>query len=500
MSSTNELLELKVLGVKTLSDVQGFFSGTLGAAVNIVKETPNIALTGLKAVGNFGNILSGGDRDFDCGNSTETANPVAATVDPALQSASEIESQLSRLQNIFEEDLLKMLQGGKTDDLRDCVSQMRAMSGSLGDGPYSQMAAGILKKGITFGEIALGLQPNASSIDPESKEWNDKLRKWQVLFENIQGTLLQLQSAAASQAGQGFGNNTSSCPSDLNGVNLQSLMALRQNKLLMMETAMKNAEDNVRRITRQNQATQTKMIQLAHQMKQLDHSKAKLEDTKKVLVEAMEVLYEIRNGFNKIKKTFDLLAGYIDIQINDQTLVRLTHAMESATGRMSTEDMLCYQIKARTIVDLVLQMRGQFMFIYEMAKLYSRISQDYIVPCIEHMGSLKVSKLATSDEQAAEKAYIDDFTTKCSQAIIKIAQADMEKFQKDMKARCMEIREESRLQGLDRLVSQAHRAAIEDAMSQASDRIIEQETSRIEVLEKKIEKSSETIINDTCFD
>ncbi|KAK2731669.1 hypothetical protein CKAH01_08825 [Colletotrichum kahawae] len=455
--------KLKDLGIKTLSDVQGIFSGTLGAAINIIKETPNIALTGLKSVGNLGNILSRGDRDFDPKSSNPDEKPLTSIADPALQSASEIESQLSRLQIISEENLLEVLQSGEIGELQDCVAQMRAMNASLGDGPYSQIAMGILKKGITFGEVVLALQPKASSIDPEGQEWKERVRKWQMLFENVQAALLQLRSAAVSQ------------------------------------TAMRNAEGNVRRITLQNTKTQTRIIQLAHQMKQLDHSKVKLEDTKKVLLEAIQVLYEIKKGFNIIKRKFDFLAGYVEIRINDGVAKRLTYAMEAAKGRVSDGDMLCYQIQARTIVDMVLQTRGHFLFINDMAKLYSQISKDYILPCIKQMGSLKVGKTATSNEQEAEKACIDKFTTDCSQAIIKIAEAEMEKFQEEMTARCMEIREDARLQGLDKKVSQAHRAAVEVAMSQASDRILKQETSRIEVLEKKIEKSSATIIDDELF-
>lgn len=489
-----------MLGIKTLSDIQGFFSGTLGAAVNIVRESPNIALTGLKAVGNFGNVLSGGDRDMDSGNQASKPCVAGPTPDPSLQSASEIEGQLSRLRSIFEENLLGMLQSGKTEDLRDCIAQMKAMNAKLSDGSYQQLAAEILKQGITLGEVVLDLQPKTSSIDPEGQEWKTRLEKWARIFDNVQGPLLQLRAVAATQIGQGFGNTTASSPSDLNGVNLRSLMEMRQSKLLMMETAMKNARDNVERITRQNQATQTKMIQLAHQMKGLDHSKAKLEDTKKVLLEAIEVLYEIRNGFNKIKKTFDFFAGYIDIRITHGTIEQLTFATGAARERMSDGDMLCHQIQARTVVDMVLQMRGHFMFIYDMSKLYSEISRDYIMPCIEHMGSLKLSKLLTPDQQQQERDHIYKFTDQCSKAISIIAQANMEKFQKDMTARCEEIRKDSRLQGLDRLVSHSHREAIQDAMSIASDRLLEQETARIKDLDMVIEKSSDAIINDTCFD
>ncbi|KAJ0281827.1 hypothetical protein CBS470a_008106 [Colletotrichum nupharicola] len=176
-----------------------------------------------------------------------------------------------------------------------------------------------------------------------------------------------------------------------------------------------------------------------------------LEDASKVLSEAIDVLFMIKNGFNKIKHTFEFLAKYIDILVNGNTVARLTYAMEAAKDRTSPGDMLCYQIQARTIVDRVLQMRGHFMFIYDMSKLYSEISQSYIMPCIHQMAILKVSKLNTADRQEKEKACIDEFTTKCSEEIIKRAQKEMETFQQEMTARCEEIREDSRLQGLDRL-------------------------------------------------
>ncbi|KAI8270720.1 hypothetical protein K4K58_008552 [Colletotrichum sp. SAR11_239] len=228
------------------------------------------------------------------------------------------------------------------------------MNVRVSEGPYSQLTADILKQSIKLGEVVLDIQPKASSIDPEGQEWKERLRKWHGLFEDMQRGILQLRAAAAAQVGQGFGNTTTSSPSDLNGINLQSLMIMRQNKLLMMETAMKNAEDNVRRITRQNQATQVKMIQLAHQMRQLDHSKAKLEDTKKVLFSATDVLCQIKSGFNTMKKNFDYFAAYIDDRITYGTGAQLIGSMEAAQGRVSDGDMLCCQIQARAIVDMVL--------------------------------------------------------------------------------------------------------------------------------------------------
>ncbi|KAJ5019686.1 PA-phosphatase related-family protein [Colletotrichum sp. SAR 10_99] len=462
-NKTSKHSELKVLGFKTLSDIQGFFSGTLGAAVNILKESPNIALTGLQAAGNFGNILSGGggilsgeDRDSNSGHQAARPNAATLTPDPSLQSADEIESQMSRLRNIFEENLLGVLQSGETEELRDCIVQMKEMNARLIGSSYSQLAAGILQDGIKLGEVVLAIQPTAVIIDPEGQEWKKKLRIWHGQIDDIRGPLLRLRAAAASQVGQGFGNTTSSSPSDLNGITMQSLMEMRKNKLLMMETVMKSSQDSVQRITRQNQATQTKMIQLAHRMKQLNYSKGELEDASKVLSEAIDVLFMIKNGFNKIKNNFEFLAKYIDILVSGNTAARLTYAMEAAKDRMSPGDMLCYQIQARTIVDRVLQMRGHFMFIYDMSKLYSEISQSYIMPCIDHMALLKVSKLNTEDRQEKEKACIDEFTTQCSQEIIKIAQKEMETFQREMTARCEEIREDSRLQGLDKLVFRAH--------------------------------------------
>ncbi|KAJ0335095.1 hypothetical protein COL922a_009744 [Colletotrichum nupharicola] len=347
---------------------------------------------------------------------------------------------MSRLRNIFEENLLGVLQSGETEELRDCIVQMKEMNARLIGSPHSQLAAGILQDGIKLGEVVLAIQPTAFSIDPEGQEWKKKLRKWHGQIDDIRGPLLRLRAAAATQVGQGFGNTTSSSPSDLNGITMQSLMERRQNKLLMMETAMKSAQDNVQRITRQNQATQTKMIQLAHRMKQLNYSKGDLEDASKVLSEAIDVLFMIKNGFNKIKHTFEFLAKYIDILVNGNTVARLTYAMEAAKDRTSPGDMLCYQIQARIIVDRVLQMRGHFMFIYDMSKLYSEISQSYIMPCIDQMAILKVSKLNTADRQEKEKACIDEFTTKCSEEIIKRAQKEMETFQQEMTARCEEIR------------------------------------------------------------
>lgn len=97
----DSVLELKALGTKALYDVQGLSSGLIGSTINIVKETPNMVMTGLKAVGNLGNILSGGDRSFsgeqdpDSDTKALPKKQLATFADLGLLLANEIDSQIS---------------------------------------------------------------------------------------------------------------------------------------------------------------------------------------------------------------------------------------------------------------------------------------------------------------------------------------------------------------------------------------------------------------------
>lgn len=479
--------------MKTLVDVQGLFSGALGGAINALKEAPNIAITGLNAVGNLGNVFSGGDRDSTTSQSPKVETKArfshaASAADPGLQAASEIDSHLSQLQGILDGDLVADLQNGTMDELKGCVKRMEATRDALSSSgsQYSQLGFAILKDGVKYGRQILSIQIEASSLDPESHDWEKRLNTWRNGCERLHEQVLQLRGVAVAQAGQGFGNTTSASIHDLNGVSLASILKDRQEKVFMMETAMHNAEDNVRRLTRKNKDTQTKMIKLAHRMKELDHSRATIEETKQTLAEAINIVADLQTRFGELQRTFDMIAGIIEIRIDRSLTRKLDRSLRS-------------QIQARTVIDTVLQIRGHFMFIYDMSKLYSQISRDYFMPCIQHMSILKVGKV-TPQEQEKAKAYLEDFTIQCSDSINKIAVQELEQFQMDIHQRCQELQEETLQHAPALQITASERAIIKSAGHAASNEVYLQEEAKVEEFQQKMEQSSKTMLDDGCFD
>lgn len=353
--------------------------------------------------------------------------------------------------------------------------------------PYAQVGFSILNDGIKYGQKILSIQDEASKLDPDGQDWNKCLEDWSNGCDRLHEAILTLRTAAVTQTGQGFDNTTSSSMSDLNGVRLASILNEKQAKVFMMETAMHNAEGNVRRLNQRNQATQAKMINLAHRMKELDHSRATLDDTKKVLAEAINIVSDLQHGFGQLKRVFDIISGHLEIRISN-----------SLTGRRLERSMQ-NQIRARIIIDTMFQVRGHFFFIYDMSKMYSKISREYLMPCLGHVNDLRIGAVTPADQETA-KNHLEEFTNDCSKGISLLTTEELTKFQSELQQRCEEVREEF-LQikcPPAAQISAPERAVIQSAGHKASFQVVAQEEAEIEKFEQKIEYQA--VIADECFD
>ncbi|KAF6809945.1 hypothetical protein CPLU01_15410 [Colletotrichum plurivorum] len=182
---------------------------------------------------------------------------------------------------------------------------------------------------------------------------------------------------------QGCDNTTLPPPSGPNSINLNSVIEQRQLEVCKRRKKLDQTLIGLISWTQTTQYIQTKMNEISCRLKELNHDQAAAGETSKALKDGVDFLSQIESGFCRIKNTFDAFAGYIDKGIVRGSGKRLASALEDTSEHALKGQSHCSQAQARSMIDIVLEMRGQFMVVHDMAKVCLDMFHEHGMPCIQ---------------------------------------------------------------------------------------------------------------------
>ncbi|KAF6814661.1 hypothetical protein CSOJ01_03884 [Colletotrichum sojae] len=189
---------------------------------------------------------------------------------------------------------------------------------------------------------------------------------------------------------QGCDNATFPSSSGPNSIESNSVIEQPQLEVSRRQRKMDQTLYGLILLTRGARHLQTKMTKISCRLEQLDHDHAAADDTSKALNDAIDLLSQVESGFCRIKSTYDAFAGYIDKGIARGSAKRLASALEDTSEHATNGQSHGSQAQARTMIDTVLEMRGQFMVVQDMAKMSLDIFHEHVVPCIQKTGCLEL--------------------------------------------------------------------------------------------------------------
>jgi len=443
-------LELSALATGTLLGISSSVSGLINATVTVFKESPKVAIETVRAVGRIGSF--GGrhpppnsDAD-DASNSNQAILAIEPQptlgIDPALLAAEQIEKQLVSLNDLLGEDLPVLVQDGGMEVLA-CSKRLEALKNSIGQfqSKHTLSASGILDEAITITTSILNVNNPNPSKKISSSDWQERIDHWQKSIKALLSQATRLRSFAAAQPGQGFGGSleTTRVPGP-NDSEYTQVMRHRQQKLLIMRSAMRDAQDNLARTTEAQLAAQDQIIELARTMKDLQHQQATLEWTKGILRKSIDVMVAMQDQIRTLAGFFNALANIISIVGKGQAERYLDTINKGITKDGGRFAIAYNESQIQVLRETVITLRAHFSFVVKSADMYQEIATSHINPCIRMAASLPLS--ATPEQQEAAKAKLKQATDESSEAIKLLAQQELGVYYRDLEQRCQKIEEE----------------------------------------------------------
>ena len=474
--------------------------------MGIVKEAPKFATAAVQAAGSLGGsalkfAASGAipipissddaqpevssDQEVNPADSGQTAD---IGIDPAIAGADQIQEQLLQLYTLVHGDLLGMLQETEANqDLLECAEQLKSSRDMLGDfkSQHTTNAKRILTQGLQTAESVLGSRKVATSMSAGDAQWQQKVEKWKKDVETAHAASLQLKAFASAQAGQGFGNSLDipvKSSSDSLGIDFTSILKARHQKLLIMRTAMREAQQNLQKTNDKYQATQNRVIELAEQMQHLKLSKITIKEIREVLNKAIDTVTFLQREIRSLTLFFNFMSNTISVFGTAHT-ERYLNAVESGISEEGVDFGISLgNVQTHMIREALLLLRGHFTFVVESARLYQKISAAYILPCIRMTAELQVG--ASVEEQNVAKQQLKEFTDKAAADIKLLAEKELEAFNNQIKMRCEEIDEQIEEEMKDLPVLEPYvQKAIDEGVKESSQQMLKDSSGLAEELD-----------------
>ncbi|EMD61588.1 hypothetical protein COCSADRAFT_39290 [Bipolaris sorokiniana ND90Pr] len=438
--------EWSALALGAVSDIQGAATGILHAAIGIVKETPKLATEVVRTAGHtFGHVVGKGHVNITYAENNGSATPTPKKefdvgIDPALLAAEQIEGQLLRLQDLLREDLVSILQDGGSDIIA-CSKQLRTLKNGLRDfkSRHTVNANSILEGGI---DIMSAIMKDKDSVDSQTRaspEWQAKVQRWQNTLNTLLVSTIKLRSFAAARPGQGFGSTLDQPLVDLGSKNsgYTKVLKARHEKLLIMRTAMKDAQENLARSTEMQLAAQAKVIEFVRVMDDLDNKTVTIDQTKSILRQSIDSMTSMQDQIKTLAGFFEMLADIISIVGASQAQQFLDTIRAGVTESADSIEMGFHQSQINMIRETMLTLRGHFSFVITSADLYQKIATNHINPCLRMAALLPLS--ASVAEQSDAKRKLREATDESAEAIKALAEEEMNKYHQQLQTRCNEI-------------------------------------------------------------
>ena len=467
-------------------DIQGATTGILHAAIGIVKETPKLATEVVRTAGHaFGHMVSKGHMNITYAEKNETASSKTKKasdvgIDPALLAAEQIERQLHRLHELLNKDLVALLQNGGFE-ITACSKQLETLKHGLKGfrSRHTVNANSFLEEAI---QVACSILKEKDLVDSEtqaSSKWQIKVEHWQkALLALIHGAT-KLRSFAAAQPGQGFGGAMGTPIAEISSKDSGYTKALkaRHEKLLIMRTAMRDAQENLARSTEMQLAAQAKVIKHVKVMSDLDNKTVTIDRTKEILKDSIGSMNSMQDEIKNLARFFEMLADIISI-VGISQARQFLDTLEAGLARSANGiEIGFHQSQINLIRETLLTLRGHFGFVVQSADLYQAIATQYINPCLRMAALLPLS--ASLDEQNEAKRKLKEATDESAAAIKVLAEKEMKSYHEQLEVRCKELEADmEKLPDLEDELGTLH--AIQAGTKEASEEIISEVTEKFE--------------------
>jgi hypothetical protein len=483
---------MKVLGAKTLADIESALAGVLSGAVNILRYSPQIALSVVQTAG----VLGGAGAGFMTTGTLPMPAPIAINqpprsygqanyqapdgqesdpgVDPALVAADAIADQISRMHELVHGDLLQMLTQSEDLELMNCSVRLRECKEILGDHKSQRVIEAKLMLDQAHGIVQsiLDSRSHAASTDGTSKKWEMRVETWKKDAEIAHHRALKLKAFASAQAGRGFGDLLDiprKAGPDSGSEDLNSFRKVYQQKLLIMREAMHGAQVSLEKTTKQYQAKQSRIVELVKSIDRLHAEEATLVDIKEFLQKTIDCISNLRHEMETLSLFFNFMSHAIS-QLGHIQGTRFLEAVEDGIYDDKIGFGLSYgDAHAHIIRSAIIRAQAYFSLVVESAQMYQNISADYILPCMNDATKLPLSASRELQNQASEELM--QLTKDSANAIEKLAREEFEKMRSQLTVRCQEVQNE-----LENLQPQAvHdyvRQAIEEGVRESSEQMI----------------------------
>jgi hypothetical protein len=443
-----------------------------------VKETPKLATEVVRTAGHtVGHIVGRGpvnityaENNGPAPSTTEQTSDIG--IDPALLAAEQIERQLFRLHELLHEDLVGILQNGGPE-ITACSKQLGTLKHGLGNfkSRHTVNANSILDDAIEITSTIMKDKDSLNSQTRASPEWQIKVERWQKALSTLLSGATKLRSFAATQPGQGFGGTMNPPIADIGSKDsgYTKVLKARHEKLVIMRTAMKDAQENLTRSTEMQLAAQAKVIEFVKVMDDLDNKTVTIDQTKDILRKSIDSMTSMQDQVKTLAGFFEMLADIISIVGVSQAQQFLDTIRVGITQSANGIEIGFHQSQINMIRETLLTLRGHFGFVVQSADLYQAIATKHINPCLRMAALLPLS--ASPEEQGEAKKELKKATDESAEAIEALAKKEMNSYYQQLEDRCKEIEADiGKLPELEDELGTIH--AIEEGVKEASEEII----------------------------
>jgi hypothetical protein len=396
---------------------------------------------------------------------TETAPSSTMTLDndPALLSAGQMESQISRLQELLEGDNKDLVV--RNSEFRSCLVHLQELKNGLGVFQSEHTINAKLFVGDAI-DIASAILDQLSNNPKEASADDQYAESWRNSVSRCLDQATGLAAFAATQPGLNIGSSMGTSQD----TGQDKVLKRRYQKLMVTKAALLDCHTRMEKNAEAQLAAQNKVIDLVRKMEQLDHNKGAIEDTKRILRESVDAMMAMQGEVHRLAEFFTILAETVSI-------AGTKHAerfIDVVKGGVDPFRLIYSETQAQLLRETMFTLQGHFAFVVRSAELYEEINGDHLAPCLHMASALPIN--ASPEKQNEAKLALAEQTQASAEAIKKIAQKQMKIYQGELEERCREIDADLKLiEGLE--MEPERLRIIQDGVSESSKAVEEKKAA-----------------------
>ncbi|KAI0532853.1 hypothetical protein GGR58DRAFT_147874 [Xylaria digitata] len=401
------------LGAVVASEGLNVGFGAVNGLINIVTAVPNVALEGLKAIGNLGSLGQGGNPYADRVQSSQPQvggdRPTTNSRLPSDAAFIEANRVLTTVQNF---EYICRLDFGTPEQiatnsalLQDAVDQIRRLRKDI-DGlntPGSiHICTAILDPILAIGEDAMKVFEDG--LDKDS--YNATVSNWIARCKGPHTEAIAFKAKADSQPGQAFGGimpnlqwQTPANP-QTKLADSQQLLEKKAQMMATMKLAMEAAKRDYDAQALRVAMTDEKLTELTSSLAQLMSGQDMLQEVNKLLRKAIKVISELQDGVRRLVSYFHGISATIGVVVTSDCdhYLNLVQTLGSDLGN---EELL--QVCAEELFHALVGLRGNFAVVHANACFYQEVSTKYIMPAMQEVCGLPIDQDMDAQIEARKK-------------------------------------------------------------------------------------------------